>query len=298
MNDRKMKNLGRVALFAATFLWGVSFVTMKNVLANISPLYIIAIRFCGAALILFPACIHKLKKIDKSYLVGGLLMGLTVFAAYSLQTFGLNLTTPGKNAFLTSVYCVMVPFLYWVFFRRKPDIFNIVAAFVCIAGIGFITVDGNLGIGTGDALTVVCGFFFAIDIILIARFVENRDPVVLAMLQFAVTGLTALICALAIDKPPSGLTTTDIWSLVFLTVVCTSACILMQVFGQKYTPPSQAAVIMTFESVIGALSSFFLYKEEITVRLIAGFALTFAAVIISETKLKFLTGSQKRRKKS
>ena len=62
----------------------------------------------------------------------------------------------------------------------------------------------------------------------------------------------------------------------------------MQVFGQKYTPPSQAAVIKTFEAVFGALTSVVLLYEILTPRLILGFAMTFTAVIISETKLEFI----------
>ncbi|MDR0490427.1 MAG: DMT family transporter [Oscillospiraceae bacterium] len=289
------KNLGRAALFSATLIWGISFVAMKNVLTSIPPLYILAIRFCGAAIILLPACSHKLKKTDRSYLFGGVLMGLALLLGYVFQTFGLRLTTPGKNAFLTAAYCVIVPFLYWFFNKKRPDKFNAAAAAICIVGIGLISLDSSLSIGAGDILTIVCGFFFALHIIITARSVSNRDPVTLAMLQFAVAGIVALIFAAFFEPPPSGVTSADIWSMAFLTVISTSVCLLLQVFGQKYSPPSQAAVIMTLESVFGALSSVVFYKEILTPRLIAGFVLTFAAVIVSETKLQFLLRSAERK---
>jgi len=288
MSDKKSKNLGRFGLFLAAFLWGISFVLMKSVLSNIPPFYILAIRFCGAALILLPACAGKLKKLDKAYLVGGALMGLFLLLGYVFQTYGLRQTTPGKNAFLTSAYCIMVPFLYWVYIKKRPDRFNAAAAVVCLAGIGLISLEGDLRMGVGDALTIVCGFFFAIHIVVTAKFIDGRDPVMLAMLQFAQAGILALICAVITGPPPSLVTAADVWSIVFLTVVCTATCLLLQVFGQKYTPPAQAAVIMTLESVFGALSSVLLFREELTPRLVAGFTLTFAAVIVSETKLEFL----------
>jgi len=288
MSNIKMKNLGRILLFMAALLWGVSFVMMKNILENIPPLYIIAIRFCGAALILLPACAGKLKKIERSYFRGGALMGAAILLAYIFQTFGLQHTTPGKNAFLTSAYCVIVPFLYWAYARRRPDRYNATAAFVCIVGIGLISLDSDLRIGIGDALTIVCGFFFALHIVVTARFIEGRDPVMLAMLQFASAGVLALLCALIIESAPTRVPPADIWTIVFLTVVCTAGCLLMQIYGQKYTPPSQAAVILTFESVFGALTSVILLHEVLTLRLTLGFALTFAAVIISETKLSFI----------
>ena len=169
LSEKKLRNIGRLVLFLAALLWGVSFVAMKNVLSSIPTLYIIAIRFCGAALILLPVCAGKLKKIDKSYFIYGALTGAAVLTAYLFQTYGLRATTPGKNAFLTSAYCVIVPFLYWALIRKRPDKFNVAAAIICISGIGLISLDSDLRIGAGDALTIVCGFFFAVHIVIVAR---------------------------------------------------------------------------------------------------------------------------------
>ena len=261
---------------------------MKNVLENIPALYILTIRFLGAALILLPACAHKLRTLDKTYLSWGALMGTFLLIGYVFQTYGLRFTTPGKNAFLTSIYCVIVPFLYWALIKKRPDKYNSIAALICIAGVGFISLDSSLNIGIGDLLTIFCGFFYAIHIVVTSQAVAKRDPVMLAMLQFATTGILALMLAVILEAPPGVVTSGDIWSMVYLTVICTAGCILMQVFGQKYTPPPQAAVIMTFEAVFGALSSVILFSEVLTPRLITGFALTFAAVLISETKLGFI----------
>ena len=287
--------LGRIFLISASLLWGVSFVLMKNVLTNIAPLYILTIRFCGAALLLLPFCAGKLKAMDKDYLRGGVIMGAALLLGYAFQTFGLRLTTPGKNAFLTSAYCIITPFLYWAFMKRKPDKFNAAAALGCITGIGLITLDAELHIGAGDALTLISGFFFALHIIATTRFVEGRNPVILAMLQFATVGLLAFAGALIFEQAPAVVTTADILSIAFLMVVCTAACLLLQVFGQKYTPPSQAAVILTFESVFGVIFSVILVNEQFAPQVVLGFVLTFAAVIISETKLVFLQNIVKKR---
>ena len=301
------KNIGRIALFAAAILWGVSFVAMKSVLTNIPTLYVLAIRFCGAALILLPACARKLKEIDRQHIFFSVTLGVVLFLAYVFQTYGLRLTTPGKNAFLTSAYCIIVPFLYWALsaagsaYRkrirkgpggaerpiRKPDKFNVAAAAVCVAGIGLISLENDFSIGAGDALTIACGFFFAIQIVVISGAVENRDPILVAMLQFAAAGVITLVCAFIFEAPPTTVTASDIWIMAFLTVVSTAVCIVLQIIGQKYTPPSQAAVILTLESVFGAVSSAIIFHEVMTLRLVAGFALTFAAVIISEVKPRF-----------
>ncbi|MCL2227102.1 MAG: DMT family transporter [Oscillospiraceae bacterium] len=286
--NKKIRNLGRLALFSAALLWGVSFVMMKNVLYNIPPLYILAFRFIGATLILLPFCAKKLKTVDKSYLKGGILMGIALFLAYAFQTYGLRYTTPGKNAFLTSIYCVITPFLYWAYIKKRPDKFNWAAALLCIAGIALITFYGSPRIALGDGLTLICGFFFALHIVVSARFIKGRDPMLLAIVQFAAVSTFTLIGALIFESPPSTVTSADVLSVVFLTVVCTAGCLLMQAFGQKFTPASQSAVILTFESVFGALASVLLLHDVLTPRLTLGFALTFIAVVISETKLGFL----------
>ena len=234
-SDSKNMNLGRLGLFLAAFLWGISFVLMKSVLSSIPPLYILAIRFCGAALILLPACARKLKKIDKAYLAGGALMGLSLLLGYVFQTYGLRQTTPGKNAFLTSAYCIIVPFLYWAYIKKRPDKYNAAAAVICLAGIGLISLEGDLRIGMGDALTIICGFFFALHIVVTAKFIDGRDPVVLAMLQFAQAGILALLGAIIIEPPPSLVTASDVWSIVFLTVVCTATCLLLWPYS-PYVP--------------------------------------------------------------
>jgi len=283
--NRKMKNLGRLALFLAAFFWGVSFVLMKNVLGNLSPLYILSIRFSGAALILLPMCLGK--KINRKYILCGMLMGAALFLAYTSQTYGLRYTTPGKSAFLTSVYCIIVPFLYWLFIKRRPDRYNAIAALICFIGIGFISVDGNFRIGIGDSLTIAGGLFYAFHIVITSRVIEDRNPVVLAMIQFATVGIIAVTGAAIFEPFPVEVTTQDWLSLLFLTIVCTAGCLSCQVFGQKYTPPAQASIILTLESVLGALTSVILLYEVLTARLLIGFALTFSAVLISETKPRF-----------
>ena len=288
ISKTKMKNFGRLALFSAALLWGISFVMMKNVIDNIPPLYILAIRFVCAALLLLPFCAGRLKKADKSYLIGGVLMGVALLLGYVFQTYGIRYTTPGKNAFLTSIYCVITPFLYWAYVKKRPDKFNAAAAAVCIIGIGLISLDGDFRIGLGDALSIICGFFFALHIVVSARFIKGRDPVMLAMLQFATVGILCVLGALLFESPPTRVSSADIWTIVYLTVVASAGCLLLQAFGQKYTPPSQAAVLLTLESVFGTIASVILIHEVLTVQLTLGFVLTFSAVIISETKLEFL----------
>lgn len=292
MTDNK-KNLGRAALFLATLIWGISFVLMDLTLENISTMYILAVRFCGAAVILLIVGFKELKKLDKRTLGGSVLMGVVLLAAYAFQTYGLKLTTPGKNAFLTSVYTIVVPFIYWLIIKKRPDRYNISAAVLCLCGVGLISLDGNLRVGLGDGLTLVCGLLYAVHIVLCGAIVENRSPVLVSMLQFAVAGILAAVCAFLFEPFPVHVPVRTIWALGFMTVMSTALCLSLQVFGQKHTPTSQASVIMAFEAVFGAAASVLMTGELLSFKLFCGFLLTFLAVIVSETKLDFL----KRKKK-
>ena len=286
--NKKLQILGRGALLLSTLIWGTSFFILKNTLDYVPTLYVLAFRFCGAAVLLFLFSIRELKKIDRGYLIAGLFMGLTLLAAYIVQTYGLALTTPGKNAFLTSSYCVIAPLLGWVLYKKRPDRYNVAASVVCIIGIGFICLERDLRVNTGDLLTLCCGVFFALQILVIEKYAAGRSVLLLTMLQFAVAGVLAAILAFATTPVPTHIPGEAIFSIVYLCIMCSAVCYILQIFGQKHTTSAATAVIMTLESVFGALFSGIFYHERFSFKLIVGFVLVFAAVLISETKLSFL----------
>lgn len=281
-------NIGRACLIGTTLIWGSSFVILKSALDSITPMWVLAIRFVGAALMMLIACLPRLKKIDRGYIKGGMLMGTCLALAYIVQTYGLVYTTPGKNAFLTATYCILVPFLYWAIAHKKPDRYNILAAVVCLIGMGFVCLNNDLSVNIGDMLTICCGLFYGLHIIVTARSVENRDPLIVTMIQFAVGGIICLIGAAVFEPVPHDIPNGTWWSIAYMTFICTGLCFFLQTIGQKYTPPAQAAVILTLESVFGTAISVILGEEVLTFNIALGFCLIFLAIITSETKLKFL----------
>ena len=271
MNNNKA-NLGRTCLILTTLIWGSSFVILKSALDSITPLWVLAIRFSGAAILMLIACLPRLKKLDKRYVAGGCLMGLCLAAAYILQTYGLVYTTPGKNAFLTTTYCILVPFLYWAISGKRPDKYNITAALVCLVGVGFVCLGNDLSINVGDMLTILCGLFYGLHIIVTSR----------------TAAVVCFIGAVLFEPAPHDIGTGTWLSIAYMTFICTGLCYILQTVGQKYTPPSQTAVILTLESVFGSAISVILGVESLTFNIALGFFLIFIAIITSETKLDFL----------
>ena len=281
MKDRK-NLLGHLALWGTAFIWGTSFVILKEALDSIGTMWVLALRFIIAAALLLLAAGKRLKTLGRAGLRGGMLLGVCLAAAYIFQTYGLKYTTPGKNAFLTATYCVLIPFMVWAFFKRRPNAANIIAAFMCVFGIGLVSLSGTSPFNIGDALTLVCGIFYALQIILTERFIGDCDALSLTGVEFGTAAVICLAGALIFESAPVGLSL-ELWgSIAYMGVMCTALCFFLQTWGMRYTPSSTAAVIMTFESVFAIIISVIFYDEPVTVRLICGFTLIIASVIISE----------------
>lgn len=288
MPAKDHRTLGRLALLGTTIIWGSSFIILKNTLNSLPTLWILAFRFSGAALIMALAANRQLKTLDRRALKYGLAMGAALYCAYTLQTYGLLYTTPGKNAFLTATYCVIVPFLWWAFFKKRPDRYNVAAALVCIAGMALVSLEGDLSLGLGDALTMCCGLFYALHIIVSSRGLEKYAVLPLTTVQLATTAVLCWITAPVASPFPQSVPASAWLSVAYLCVMCTGACYFLQALGQKYTSAQSASIILTLESVFGTLFSVAFYHEQLTLKTVSGFVLIFAAVLISETKLAFL----------
>ena len=275
----------RLLIIAATIIWGSSFVIVKDVTNSMPPAWILTVRFTAAAIIMAVAFLkYRELYFERSHVGFGLLFGLAMFLAYYTQTIGITDTTPGKNAFLTGTYCVIVPFLAWVLVRRRPNRYNIVAAILCIVGIGFISLDGSLTIRFGDAMTLVCAVFYALHIILVSQFAQGRNIYVLTMWQFVGVAICSLIVGGLFEPMPDwAAVPMDCWiSLAYLAVACTTVALLFQNIGQAHLPPASAALLLSLEAVFGVAFSVALGAETLTLRIVFGFALVFVAIIVSE----------------
>lgn len=290
MENSKKSLPAKMALLLATIIWGSTFFIMEGIIQSISIFWLLAIRFSFAAIILALVLMKHLKLIDKGYLWRGFIMGALVIGAYIFQTYGLAYpdTTPGKNAFLTAIYCVIVPFLAYPFTHVRPDRYNIVAAIICIFGITLISVTGNdfSSVCFGDMLTLLGGIFFSFHMIAVAAFSQNRNILLLTMLQFFFAGLIALACAAMFEAVPESISPSGIISVIYLTVMATCLCYILQNAGQKFTTPSTAALILSLEAVFGVLFSVIFTSEKVTSKVLIGFILVFIAIIVSEVKPK------------
>lgn len=280
----KINTASKIALFGASIIWGSSFLVVKSTMNSMQPHTLLAIRFTIGSLLLVIIFHKRLKKLNKDYLISGGIIGILLFLAYSIQTIGITDTTPGKNAFLTAIYCVIVPYLYWIVDKNKPDKYNIIAAALCLTGIGLVSINSDFRIQFGDAFSLISGFFYAAHMVSISKLSKGRDPVLLTIVQFSYTAIISWVITLLFEDIPKSFSMNAIAELLYLAIFATAIALLLQNIGQKYTKPAPAAIILSLEAVFGVIFSVIFYKEEISLKLFFGFLLIFIAVLTSETK--------------
>lgn len=290
MSPEMMKKLAKPMLFSAALIWGTSFFIMKNALDSLPVYALLAIRFTAGAVLLSIVCAKKWKGFTADYLWRGAVVGGFLFTAYTVQTFGLSFTTPSKNAFLTAVYCVLVPFFTWMVVHRRPDRYNIAAAVLCVAGVGLVSLNEVLTINIGDLLTLLCAVFYAAHIVAVEKLSPGKDIYLITIFQFAFAALYSWVFSLTTEVfPAQALRDPAVFlPLAYLCVMATTVALLFQNVGQIWSDPASASVILSLESVFGVMFSVVCYGDEVSLKMLCGFAIIFVAVICSETKFSFL----------
>lgn len=280
-----MKNqrlIGNSMLLTAALIWGTSFFVLKNTLNSLPVCGLLAVRFTVGLALLSVIFWKKWRLMNRRLLGHGVLCGVLLGSAYIVQTFGLTETTPGKNAFLTAIYCVLTPFIGWIVFRKRPRLRNWIAAIMCLTGIGFVSLDGDLTVSTGEALTLLSGLLFALHIVAVNHYGQREDAVLLTILQFGTTAVMTWGLSFATETWPTYVPAESWFALGYLAVFCTTIAMLLQNVGESLTNASSAAILLSFESVFGAFFSVIFTGEQITLRLLFGFSMIFAAVLVSE----------------
>ena len=280
----------KLMLVAMALIWGYSFLTMKTVLDTVPTFMLLACRFLLSAVIMFIIFHKRIKAhFNREYLGFGVLMGCVIWSAYAAQTLGLVDTTPGKNAFLTGTYCILVPFIALILFKERVTKWHIASALLCLVGVGFVALD-NFSIQMGDLTTLVGAVFFAVDMAVVGHIGRTRDVSVLTSWMFLFVGLFSLAATTAFEPrvPAEQWTPEIIGQLVFLAVVCTTIGLLLQNQALSHVPPATGSLLLSLESPSGVLFSVLMAGEVLTGKLIFGFVLIFLSIVLSETHFSFL----------
>lgn len=279
----KRSAIAKIVLFFTALLWGSTFTIGKLASEVFSASFIIALRFLVAAVVLLLAAWPLRKQLDKKYWMFGFWMGLTQFVSYILQVGGLALdTSPGKSAFLCTTYSVLVPFFHWFATKQRPKVHHLLCVFLCLSGVGILSLSGGWGMSLGDVLTVLSGVPCAMNIVLTAIACQKRNVLLLTTIELWVVAAFAWLFVLGGNTFPTTFPLDAVGGIVYLGLFATALCLFMQGYGLKYAEPAIGGMLLSLESVFGVLFSVIIYHERITPRMILGFAVIFVAIVLSQ----------------
>ena len=283
--------LAESGLLLIGILWGLGFVSVKIGLnEGMNRFYLTGLRFLGSFVLLSILFRKKIKKISRDDLKAGLVLGIIQYFGYVFQTYGAEHTTVGKNAFFTAINVIIVPYVFWMLNKKRPDIFSFSASIICLIGVGVMSLDTNLNfthLNKGDVTTIISAFFFALQVGYTGYFGRKVHPMNLVLLQMLVGGLMFAGTQLATSgisevTPLHGKT---LIAMIYIIVFSTAIPMLLQTYCQRLTTATRASILMSTESMFAPVFAFFILGEMMSLRVALGAALILFAVIVSETKL-------------
>ena len=287
-------------LLLAAAIWGFAFVAQSVAMDAVSPFTFNAVRFILGGAILLP-CIFLLDKIQKNgrslwrltkdELIGGLVCGIVLGVASTLQQYGIALgSTAGKAAFITSLYVVFVPIIYMIFGKKiNPLVW--VGIFLAIFGVSLISVNFGEGmtIALGDGIMFLGAVCFALHIIVIDKHSPKADGVRMSMIQFFVAALVNMPGMLIFDRPDFASITQAWIPMAYAGFLSCGVAYTLQVVGQKKCDPTAATIILSLESVFGAIGGALILgviggsqADLMKWYQILGCAIVFSAVVITQ----------------
>ena len=278
-------------MLAAT-IWGFSFVAQQLGAKYIGAFTFNGVRFALGAISLIPLILYfnyHQKKEEKSstnykkVLGYGIILGTVLFIASAFQQVGISGTTAGKAAFITGLYMVFVPLLGMVL-KQRIGINAWLGIGVATIGLYLLCVKDGFYISFSDLLELAGALFFAIHLLLIDYFSSKAEALMLAFFQFITCSVLSLLVAVFYES-----ITIDGLSEAMLPILYGGVCSVgiaytLQIIGQKHSEPFYAAIILSLETVFATLGGFFILNEQLGIRAVAGCALMFAGMILSQVK--------------
>jgi len=278
-----------LTLLVVSIIWGSAFVAQR-VAGQMGSVYLFnGARYLLAAFVVLPLALrvnrdaapaHKFPREQYKWMF---VAGFLLFLGSALQQAGMVYTTAGNAGFITSLYVVLVPIALFFVWREKPHWMSIVA--VALAGVGafLLSTGGRFEVKAGDALELIGALFWTFHVIVLGKFASKFEALSFSVGQLFVCAVLNLGVGIFAEPMMS-----FNWPLAFAVAytACFSLglCYTLQVWAQRHTPPADAALILSLESVFSVISGWLILNEKLVPVQIFGCALIFVAVVLSQFK--------------
>lgn len=276
-----------LVLLLAAAIWGGGFVAQSTAMDSIGPFWFVGLRFAIAAIAVLPFALMETRKMKSAPSRGEIrafmLVGLALFMGATTQQVGLLTTTVTNSSFLTALYVIFVPVIAVVLYRRHPHWVVWPGALMMLGGIFLLSGGAINQLTTGDTLSIICAFFWAIQITLAGRFVmQSNRPLALSCTQFAVCAGLSMLIGVFIEPINTAAIASSLTEIIYVGLVSSGLAFVLQVVAQRYTTAPQAAIFLSSEALFGALFASIFLQETIPAAGYVGCAIIFAAILLVE----------------
>jgi len=273
-------------LFIVAIIWGTAFVA-QGVAGRYGIAYLFnGVSFVLASIILIPFIPKGTRgtKITKEQWKWMLIAGIVLCFATALQQVGLFFTKVANASFLTSLYAVFTPFLLWIGFREIPHRLDLIA--VTLAGVGafLLSTAGQFQVRAGDALELTGSLFWALHFVILGKYASKFESVSFAAGHFFISGFINLVIGLFVEEISTLTILPVMGAILYRATLSVAIGYTLQVWGQKHTPPTDAALILGLEAVFAVIAAWFLLDQKLLPIQIIGCVVIFIAVFISQFK--------------
>ena len=272
---------GELLLLLLTVIWGTTFITTRTALEGVSPFMLLGLRFSIGFAVLFVIFFRRMLRITRLDLWAGFVLGVIFFAGNAFQTTGLMYTSAGVSGFITAMSVVMVPPIAAVVLRERPRPSAIIGILLATTGLALLSLNESLTIGLGDILTLGCAVAFAFHIVYTTKYGLQTEPTVMVAVQLGISAVAAFAFA-AFTHTLQAPSTEALLAATYLGFAATAFAFVLQVYGQRKTTATRAALIFTMEPVFAALFAYMIAGEVLTPRGLVGCVLIMVGMLASE----------------
>jgi drug/metabolite transporter (DMT)-like permease len=278
-----------LALAFCTFLWGSTFVVVKNSLEQSSVFVFLAVRFSLAGLCMAVFRPRVLRVLQREEIFAGVRLGFFMFGGYAFQTAGLQYTTASNSGFITGSSVVLVPLILALFWGKRVTLWVYLGTIAAASGLYFLTVpaSGIAHLNRGDVLTLFAAASYAVHIILVGEYTREHSAAALSVLQVVACAGMAWLTALGAHsirwQAMRFEASAALWiGLAVCAILATALAFSLQLWAQQYTTPSHAAILFTLEPVFAVATSYVVLHERLGLRSVFGAALVLAGILAAE----------------
>lgn len=274
------KSKGTILELIATLFWASSFVVTKGTTDGFPPILLVGLRFVLGSFVVAFFARKCFKETSKDLIIKIFIISVFYSAGVALQTIGIKYTSPGRSAFITAAYCIFVPIIELILFKKKPQLLTVLSAIVCLLGVGLIVLDNGLDVDFGDLYTLAGSICMAVEIGTFGRIAEKYDNRLASFYLLLFSGLVACVVSPFIEEIPTSISTNTILAILYLAIACSGVAMMFLGLAQTVLPASTVSIILGFEAVFAAIISAIVYKETFAFRCIIGCLLVFLSTFV------------------